>query len=439
MSDMLSQDEINALLGGAAADGGGSSATGSDGRLVLTSAQKDTLGEVGNISMGTAATTLSSLLNQKVVITTPTVDVKNWQEIAGEYDRPCVGVKIDYTIGIKGGNLLILKNNDVKIITDLMMGGDGSVGEDIELTEIDLSAIGEAMNQMIGSASTSLSSLIDEKIDIAPPKAFEINFEDADFFSNIGFQEEPFVVVTTFRMQIGNLIDSRMMQILPNEFALQMSNKLTPDTMSSSSGSDDSSQAQSPANNPQQSTVTNNMQQQAPGMQPGQMYGGDPSGMPQHPGMAPGMPPYPGMAPGMPPYPGMAPGMPPYPGMAPGMPPYPGQYPPDNIAQPIQGNVNANPAQFQNFDVAAVKQQKENIGILMDVPLEVTVELGKTSKRIREILEFSPGTIIELDKLAGEPIDILVNGKYIAKGEVVVIDENFAIRVTTIINPEFRI
>lgn len=395
MSDMLSQEEINALLGGA------NETTVNNGETItLTDMQKDTLGEIGNISMGTAATTLSSLLNQKVLITTPTVKIMNWREISKTYDRPCVGVKIDYTIGIKGSNVLILRNSDVKIITDLMMGGNGSVDGNEKLTEIDLSAIGEAMNQMIGSSSTSLASIINQKIDIATPKAFEINFEDDDFFKNIGFGEEG-VVTTVFKMQIGDLIDSEMMQILPIEFAIEMSDKLDQDTTSDNV-------EEVVDNNPQQvnTPLEANNTQNSPNLQDSTNVGMTDSHNMNNSQQMP---------------------------VSNNQPQY------ESRIQQMQGNINVNPAQFQNFDVVDVKQQKENMDILMDVPLEVTVELGKTSKRIKEILEFSPGTIIELDKLAGEPIDILVNGKYVAKGEVVVIDENFAIRVTSIISPEFRI
>lgn len=391
MSDMLSKEEMNALLGG---DDETSSSTSDT--VILTDRQKDILGEIGNIIMGTSATTLSTLLNNKVIITTPNVSTMTWQEISDSYDKPCVGVKIDYTIGMKGSNVLVLRNLDVKIIADLMMGGGGKIDEALadDITELELSAIGEAMNQMIGSSATSMSSMMKERIDIATPSAFRIDFSDAAFYENFGFSESP-VVVTTFSFKVGELLDSEIMQILPPDFAMEMSEKLYNDIGISSP--------------------------------------------PPPPPPLPPPPPPPPIQESM-----MQQSMPPHYGMYPDQAAMANQYyaqGPMNM-QPThfsQQNINAKPAQFQNFDVASVTQQKENMDILMDVPLEVTVELGKTSKRIREILEFSPGTIIELDKLAGEPIDILVNGKYVAKGEVVVIDENFGIRVTNIISPEFRI
>ncbi|MCL2565182.1 MAG: flagellar motor switch phosphatase FliY [Defluviitaleaceae bacterium] len=395
MGDMLSQDEINALLGGQESQGDDNTSSQDE---LLTSEQKDILGEVGNIAMGTAATTLSALLNRKVNITTPVVNIATWKEVSDRYSRPCVGVQIGYTVGLKGANLLILVNRDVKVISSLMMGGEGiGIDEDAELTELDLSAISEAMNQMIGSSCTSLATMIGEKIDIATPRAYQLDFSDEDFFSELLATESDKQLVTiAFNMTVGDLIDSQIMQAIPINFAIQMAQKIAGD--SAAGFDEEQGEPSEPSESsfdepilelsqPTPSTPKNT----APAPQPEIQYkeAGAPMMQQAPPRMAP--------------------------------------------------NVNAQPVQFQDFDYGNVSQQKENIGILMDVPLDVSVELGKTSKKIKEILEFSPGTIIELDKLAGEPIDILVNGKYVAKGEVVVIDENFAIRVTSIISPELRI
>ena len=439
MSETLSQDEINALLSGGIP-------SADEVTEMLTAEQRDILGEIGNISMGTSATTMSTLLNQPVNITTPEVKTMSWSQISAQYDRPCVGVKIEYTIGLTGTNVLILKNSDVKIITDLMMGGSGEVAGDEPLTEIDMSAIGEAMNQMMGSSSTSLANFVGEdRIDITTPKAFQIDFEAEEFAANFGFSDDP-VAVINFKLIIGDLLESNLMQVYPIEFAKGMVSQLmsgfgmgeapVPDPVpevasappqpmqpqASVADSNMMAQQQQPMMQQQPMGDPNTMYQQQPMMQqpmgdPHMMYQqqpmmqqpmGDPNMMYQQP-MYPQQPMYQQQ---------------------------PMMQPPNNFAA---GNVNATPAQFQTFDPSSVMQQKENIDILMDVPLEVTVELGRTSKRIKEILEFSPGTIIELDKLAGEPIDILVNRKYVAKGEVVVIDENFGIRVTSIISPEYRI
>lgn len=402
MSDMLSQEEINALLGDSLATDDKSSETKQE---KLTAEEKDILGEVGNISMGTAATTLSALLNHKVDISTPTVSLVSPLQLSQSYDRPCVGLKINYKEGLIGSNLLILKQEDVKIIANLMMGGDGNVSLDEEgLTDLDLSAMSEAMNQMVGSSSTSLSSMLGYKIDIDTPQAFILQFKDETFFADLTNPEED-LVCNSFRMVVEGLIDSEIMQLLPMEFAESIIQKLT--------SAQEPEPEPAPAPSPQPSTPPPMPSQPQPqAMDMGQMNAGM---------MNPAMMGQPMMNAGM---------------MNPAMMGQPMMNPQGNV---MHNNVNVQTAQFQNFDMSDLVQQKENITIIRDVPLEVTVELGRTRKAIREILEFNPGTVIELDKLAGEPIDILVNGKFIARGEVVVIDENFGVRVTDIINSDERI
>ncbi|MDR1539923.1 MAG: flagellar motor switch phosphatase FliY [Clostridiales bacterium] len=401
MGDMLSQDEINALLGPSGHDPE-PEPLGGDNNLdeILSTEQKDILGEVGNISMGTAATTLFALLNQKVWITTPVVSLMTWSDLSASYDRPCVGVRVDYKDGLRGANVLILKEKDVRIIANLMMGGDGQVDDDGELTELDLSAIGEAMNQMVGSSSTSLSSMIKRRIDIDTPHAFVLDFTNETFFDSIGFAADDIIVCVSFKMEIGTFLKSGIMQILPLEFAMDMV-----DMMKNDFGSLPESPPTEPATPPAarqapQAPAARRMPEPI-AMQPSAET--QPSAM-QQAAMQQAAP----------------------------QPPY---YPPP---QP-QANVNVQPVKFQDFDLSQAVQQKENIEIIMDVPLEISVELGRTHKKIKEILEFSPGVIVELDKLAGEPIDILVNGKFVAKGEVVVIDENFGIRITDIVSVDKRI
>ena len=375
MDGMLSQEEINALLGGMGEDGGSDSSDtqAGAGSVPLSSEEKDAIGEISNISMGTAATTLSTLLNQKVLITTPNVSIANWEDISQSYDRPCVFIQISYIEGLDGNNILILREKDVKIITDLMMGGNGEDVDGTELSELHLSAICEAMNQMMGSAATSISSVLEKKVDISPPTASLIDMDGSIDEEGFGdFLKGEFVKVS-FRLEIGTLIDSELMQLYPIDFAKELYNKFMSST---------------------------ELDQPAPA--------------------APTPAPAPAPAPAAP-----------TPGPAPAM-----SAPPQGYAQPMQPAqpVNVAPAQFQAFDnTINPLMQQENIGLIMDVPLEVTVELGRTNKTIKEILDFSPGTIIELNKLAGEAIDLLVNGKYVAKGEVVVIEDNFGIRITEII------
>jgi flagellar motor switch protein FliN/FliY len=391
MDGMLSQEEINALLNGINT---GNSDTPSVTEH-LTDAEKDAIGEISNISMGTAATTLFSLVNQRVNITTPVVEYASWKDIVNSYDKPCVFIQIYYEEGLDGNNILILKEKDVKIITDLMMGGDGT-NFDGELSELHLSAISEAMNQMMGSAATSISSMLEKKVNISPPTSAVVDLFDNMNGENIAnFLKGNFVKVS-FHMEIGDLVDSVLMQLYPFEFARDLyrqfvkATSMEPDipTRPQADTSAAKSQTPPPSNIPNQPEM-----QQIPPMQ-----------MQQQPM---GYNPYANMN---------------YPN--PGVMPY--------MMPPVQ-DVNVQPVQFTPFTpMMGGMVQPENIDLLMDVPLEVTVELGRTSKSIKEILDFAPGTIIELNRLAGEPIDVLVNGKFVAKGEVVVMEEAFGIRVTEI-------
>ncbi len=418
MDGMLSQEEINALLSGM--DDNNSSQSNTDSGTVgassgltnsLTEAEKDVVGEVSNICMGSAATALFSLLNQKVSITAPKVTYSTWNDLLSDYEAPCVFVQIYYKDGIDGNNIFILRENDVKIIADLMMGGDGSSTSG-ELSELHLSAISEAMNQMMGSAATSMSSILETRIDISPPTASLVNLTDVLNGSDIAdFLKGQFVRIS-FQFEIGNLIKSELMQLYPFDFAKLLNEKFMKyaglDEMQDFGLKDigkeepmvekreepqhiiqDAPQPEIQAIPQMQQALPPQMQQAQPQMMqiPPQMMQG---GYPQQNAMVYAMP-------------------------------------------PMQ-DVNIAPVQFKNFELPSSPLLKtENIDLLLDVPLEVTAELGRTSKSIKEILDFSPGTIIELNRLAGEPVDVLVNGKYVAKGEVVVIEETFGIKVTDVI------
>ena len=414
MDGMLSQEEINALLGEMSASGSDAPTESDEKQEVdlqlLTDVEKDAVGEISNISMGTAATTLATLVNDVVNITTPKVSYATLEEVATEYEKPCVFIYISYIKGLDGGNILILKEEDVKIIADLMMGGDGS-NTSGELGELHLSAIGEAMNQMMGAAATSMSTMLDKMIDISPPEASLVHVNEFKKGGDIAtFLEGTFVKIA-FRMQIDDLVDSTIMQLYPIDFA-----KTLYDTFIGTQSAE--IEASAPAPEPY---IPPTVEAQPAQMDMSQM--GGMQGMPQ---MGMGMP---QMNMGMP---QMNMGMP---QMGMGMPQM-NMGMPQGMPQMGMGmpQMNVQPAQFQNFnnDMSAMVGQ-ENIGLIKDVPLEVTVELGRTKKSIAEILDFAPGTIIELDKIAGEPIDVLVNGKFVAKGEVVVIEESFGIRVTEII------
>ena len=494
MDGMLSQDEINALLQGMdlsdTADGSDTAAPASESSTAdnndngyvtdtkptigdeeaLTDVEKDAIGEVANISMGSSATTLYSLVNRKVNITTPVVTLATWNTLLDAYEKPCVFIQIKYTQGLDGTNILVLKEHDVKVITDLMMGGDGT-NTDGELGELHLSAISEAMNQMMGSAATSLSTLLQTVIDISPPESSLFDLTEV----KDGKEISPFLggtfVKIAFRMQIDDLVDSTIMQLYPIDFAKKLVETFINTQMSSLDGTVEEQSAQvkdsASEQNMQGSAAMagatdhmtqpgmDSMGQQGPmnmngmnqmGMNPmGNMgmnqMGNTPmsmTGVNQMGGMGMNQM---GNMNGMNPM-GNSPmgmngmnqmgnmnGM----GMMNQMGNMNGMGMMNQMGMPGQ-NVNVQPAQFQSFsnDQMGMTGQ-ENIGLIKDVPLEVTVELGRTTKSISDILDFSPGTIIELDRIAGEPIDVLVNGKFVAKGEVVVIEESFGVRITEII------
>ncbi len=400
MDGMLSQDEINALLNGTDEPSDGNVSDADDS--LLTDIEKDAVGEVANISMGASATTLFSIVNRKVNITTPVVKMATWKNVLEDYEKPCVFILIKYTQGLDGSNILILKEHDVKIITDLMMGGDGS-NTDGELGELHLSAISEAMNQMMGSSATSLSTMLGKMIDISPPEASLVDLTAFKSGGDIAaFLEGTFVKIS-FRMQIDDLVDSTIMQLYPVEFAKEIYNTFIA-SQSGDAPEPEPAPAPAPAPMPAAAPQPAPMPAAAPQMDMSQMQA-----MPQMDMSQMQMMPQMGM-------------------------PQMGMPQMQMMPQMMQPNMNAQPVQFQSFaGTFNPMQPQENIDLIKDVPLEVTVELGRTSKSISDILDFAPGTIIELDKIAGEPIDVLVNGKFVAKGEVVVIEESFGIRVTEII------
>ncbi len=394
MSDMLSQEEIDVLLKGSSYEKTEekiqkSKEQKNENHLEeknLSEEERDALGEIGNISMGTAATTLFTLLGQKVTITTPKVSVLTMKELGEQYPIPFVVIQVKYKEGLEGINLLVLKEDDVKIMTDLMMGGDGR-NVSGELTELHLSAISEAMNQMVGSASTSLSEMFGRKIDIYPPSAFSMNFsESIPEFESLKSDEK--VVKIAFNMVVGDVIvDSEIMQIIPIDFAKEMVESLLQDHIVQSPADDD-----------------NKKHEVLPESQPVQAKPPVQDDYPSHQSEAQAS--------------------------------YHGDK--SIIREREQTNdtrtVKVEPVQFQTFDESYSADERRNIDLIRDVPLEITVELGRTTKRISEILEFTSGTVLELDKLAGESLDILVNGHFMAKGEVVIIDENYGIRITDILS-----
>ncbi|MGE1193159.1 flagellar motor switch phosphatase FliY [Priestia megaterium] len=369
--DMLSQDEIDALLKGTSSlDKFSEPNKSSQVDDYFTEMEKDALGEIGNISFGSSATALSALLNQKVDITTPFVSLVYKEELTNEFPNPHVAVQVQYTEGFSGTNLLVIKHEDAAVISDLMLGGTGENPTEI-MDEIKLSAVQEAMNQMMGSAATSMSTVFQKKIDISPPSLDILNIQKGEGTELIP-QDDVFVKVS-FNLKVGTLIDSNIMQLLSISFAKSLVEELlvpsAEDTAASIEKESDLNERQ--AEPPAAEYIQDEETQQA---------------------------------------------------------------------EPVHVPVDVQPASFSEFEhMSSPQGNSRNLDMLLDIPLQVTVELGRTKRTVQEILALSSGAIIELDKLAGEPVDILINSKLIAKGEVVVIDENFGVRVTDIISQRDRI
>jgi flagellar motor switch protein FliN len=393
--DMLSQDEIDALLRGSA-EPEEQDTSEMNIEDYINSMEQDALGEIGNISFGSSATALSTLLNQKVEITTPKVSIVNKNSLEEEFPHPYVAIEVQYTEGFAGANLLVIKQSDASIIADLMLGGDG-MNPSGELGEIQLSAVQEAMNQMMGSAATSMSTVFSKKVDISPPSVDLMYIPQGEGEDNIPDQD--LLVKVSFSLKIGKLIDSNIMQLLPLSFAKSLvdelmnggSQEIVEDTNLANEQEVHYEPPVAPLNNQGQDDSS----REFVGAASASTHAAQQQASPQH-----------------------------YGGQN-----YSGQQP-----------VNVQPATFSNFEPAGLGQQEsKNLDMLLDIPLQVTVELGRTNRSVKDILEMSSGSIIELDKLAGEPVDILVNSRLIAKGEVVVIDENFGVRITDIVSPSDRL
>lgn len=408
MSDeMLSQEEIEALLRGETLEEVPANVEPTEEEINvedhLSPIEIDALGEVGNISFGSSATALSALLGQKVDITTPSISMINRNRLAHEFPHPYVAVQVEYTIGLSGMNLLVIKQSDAAIIADLMLGGDG-LNPKPELSEIQLSAVQEAMNQMMGSAATSMSTIFNQKVDISPPSIDLMNFSQNEGTDNI--PQEDLLVKISFRLRIGELIDSNLMQLLPLKFSKKIVKSLmgeTDEPIAATSVMEPTPSAPVAQPEPQQQPMPQQaqqpVQQPMPQQQMQQPMYEQPMQQPMYQ-----------------------------------QPVY--QQPPVYSAPPA----NVQQAQFTSFESANVSEaEARNLNMLLDIPLQVTVELGRTKRSVKEILELSSGSIIELDKLAGEPVDILVNNRLIAKGEVVVIDENFGVRITNILSQADRL
>ena len=387
-NNFLSQEEINALLAGEETPSSESGNTSSDAENseveIITDIDKDLLGEIGNISMGSASTALYQLINQQVNITTPIVTLTTLREIKESFETPNIVLDIQYVAGIIGRNILIIKISDGLVISNLMMGGDGNITETHEISEIEISAVSEAMNQMIGSAATSMATMFNRKVDISPPTSKIV--EDGSIPISDAIPEDEPIVRVSFRMTIGDIVDSNIMQIFPIKTAKNIVAIMT---------GEDKIEEPAKAEPPKAQPIVNKEINQAPQQQYQPQYQPEPQY--QQPAYY--------------------------------------EQPMQRMQQPVEVHAAAFEPLVPQSNIPPIK----NIDLILDVPLDISVVLGRTKKSIQDILNLGTGSLIELDKLAEEPVEILVNGKQIALGEVVVVDENFGIRITNIVSSVERI
>lgn len=338
VDDLLSQEEIDRLLGGV---------PGGEQPVELSDLERDTLAEIGNISMGSAATALSTLVGKRVRITVPRVEMTTTAQVQAAFPTPCVIVTVEYTSGLKGDNIFIVDEGDALVIAGLMMGEDPP-DLSAQLDELRLSAVAEAMNQMMGSAATAMSELFEDTIDLTPPTTQHQLLAETQ-------KEAPLdqtVVTISFRIEIEGLVDSEMVQVIETQFAQDMARRLLTPAQSMADSLD------------------------APKPKP------------------PPSPPVPAATP-----------------------------------------------QWEPVPVAAAGEMYSNINIdlIKNIPVQIRAVLGRTRISIANILKLGPGHVLELDTIDGEPIDILVNNTPIARGEVVVVGDQFGVRITEIASTTDRI
>ena len=395
-----------------------------DANVEFSSYEIDAVGEILNISMGSAATAVSELLNAKVWITTPQVSVVKAADL--NYDRlePAICVKIVYVSGISGQNMMVLKQDDVQLILNQLMGNPLVVSPDFEFDEMNISAVSEVMNQMMGASATALSDLLGISVDISTPTPYLI--EQTNFCQLAELDPDETIVAVTFNLSVDGVMNSEFMSVMSVDLAKSLSGKMIEKFHG------DETEAQ-PAAQPASAPAAAAAQPAPAASQPA------PAPAPQPAAPAPQPDPAQGMAQPQQPAPGASPsppqGQPAYPGYG-----YQNQYAAYGAYPPPVPPVNIQNAQLHQFDAmdfGLPTDQQDNLKLLMGVPLEISVEIGTAKRKVKDILEFTQGTIIELERQAGAPVDVVVNGNLIARGDVVVIDDNFAVRITEIVKSKF--
>lgn len=344
--------------------------------VILTDMENDIIGEVGNISMGSAATALSDMIGKRVSITTPVISVTTLKKMRESFEIPNIAVEIKYVTGIAGKNIFCMKVTDAAVIANLMMGGTGETSCQT-LSEIEESAVSEAMNQMMGSAATSMATMFSRKVDISPPKSKVWDSTTVNMSDNIG--EEEAIIQVAFRLQIENLIDSIIMQVLSVETvkkieAIMMGSEPAEEHNEVAKSSDivieskqDAVEKIKDQASIKEEVVTKEKSE-------------------------------------------------------------------SNTCSSVSENEPFNDkmqkVEFKSFN--ETNYVSKNTNSIFDVPLNIQVVLGNAERTIKEVMNFGKGTLLELNQVADQPIELHVNGKVIAYGEVVVVDGNLAVNITDV-------
>lgn len=389
----------------------------------LSTMEIDAIGEILNISLGASATAISTMLDARVDITTPVVRIEKKSNFSFSNLEPAVAVEITYVEGLSGKNVMLLKRNDVKTIVEMLMGTTFDEDE-FELNELNISAICEVMNQMMGASATALSELLGETVNISTPESFEI--EGEEHFKDLYFTDENAIAVISFKLKIADRLESEFLNLMSIDLAKELVSEFLQNGKEETI-SDDKQEIDKPDNNfanndlaqnegfnveatihsdkEQQTIASNNAQTNV------QMQDNNTPNVQQT------------------------------------------AYMDTNVMNQMVQTMQMmqqqmiqmqNDRQNKTISVSSAittplksdasnDESDVNLDLLMSVPLELSVEIGRTKKLVKDILDLNKGTLVVLDRAAGEPVDLYVNGECIAKGDVVVVDDNFGIRITEIL------
>lgn len=410
---------------------------------IFNSMELDAIGEIMNISLGSSATAVSNMLDHRVDITTPSVSVVAVEDFSIGDLEPAIGIEIKYVSGLEGSNIMLLRKRDVKVIVDILMGSE-TPDDEFELNDLTISAVCEVMNQMMGAASTALSDFLGHPVNISTPSSFALDDVEQFKQEHINSEDGPLVVVR-FMLSIEDMLKSEFVNVMPVHLAREL---LAGFEMNFGSVSSDEPAQPEPKPAPQpepQPPAAQPVAGSSDGYNGGvmsqeeieQMLNGlinQPAAQPEQPA-APqqsAQPMQPPVQPMQPPAQPMQPMQAPQYGWA--------QQPMQQPMQPGWGmqepkRINANPIQLPVLDAEERlgKEQADNLELIMSVPLEISVEIGRTRRKVEDILSFSKGSLVVLDKLAGDQVDLFVNGLCVARGDVVVIDDNFGVRITEVL------